>query len=380
MLAATAWPAGGVPSVDVGPPEHHDGTPPATPAVCRALPDQIRMEPSVSLLAPLARRAVDATMEATVVPSFSRIGYAVRSRIHPGWEDLDAVDLAGRRVLVTGANSGLGHATAERLAGLGASLHLLVRSEEKGRDTVARIASATGSTDVTHGVADLADLDSVRAFAADVTERFDHLDALVHNAGAMFSQRRETVDGIETTFQVHVVAPFLLTGLLMPTLRAAPRPPARVVWVTSGGMYTERLDVATIESPGDYRPATAYARAKRAQVVLTDQLARRLDRDEVVVHAMHPGWAATPGVERSLPVFNRVMGPILRSPREGADTTVWLVASDAPTRTSGELWLDRAVRSPHKLPVTRSSRGEAERLYREVVSRAGLDPAAAATV
>ncbi|MFP5308051.1 MAG: SDR family NAD(P)-dependent oxidoreductase [Actinomycetes bacterium] len=333
----------------------------------------------MSLLAPLARRAVDAAMEATVVPSFSRIGYAVRSRLYPGWQDLDTFGLTGRRVVVTGANSGLGYATAERLAGLGASVHLLVRSDEKGRDTVARIATATGSTDVTFGVADLADLASVRAFAADVVERFEHVDALVHNAGAMFSQRRETVDGIETTFQVHVVGPFLLTGLLLPALRAAPRPPARVVWVTSGGMYTEKLDVAKFESPDDYRPAVAYARAKRAQVVLTDLLGQRLDREEVVVHTMHPGWAATPGVERSLPVFNRVMGPILRSPEEGADTTVWLVAADAPTRVSGELWLDRAVRGPHKLPVTRSSDTEAQRLWAKVVAQAGVEPSVVRT-
>jgi dehydrogenase/reductase SDR family protein 12 len=319
------------------------------------------------------RRLVDAAMEATIVPSFSRIGYQVRQHLYPDWDPQAGLDLTGRTVLVTGANSGLGKATATGIARLGARLVMLVRSDEKADDARADIIAETGNEDIGHVVADLADLASVRDAAAQLRDQEDRLDVVVHNAGAMFSQRRETGDGIETTFQVHVVGPFLLTGLLMPLLRESA--PARVIWVSSGGMYTEKLDVATVESPDDYQPARAYARAKRAQVVLTEELAGRVAPTAVSFHAMHPGWAATPGVERSLPGFNKVMGPILRDPAQGADTSIWLAASPEVADRSGEFWLDRRPRSRHKLPVTRADEAEAERLYAKVVAQAGIDPA-----
>lgn len=321
---------------------------------------------------PLVSDVIDRLMEATVVPSFSRIGYQVRSRAK-GWEPLEGYDLSGRTVLVTGANSGLGYATAERLASMGASVRMLVRSEEKGDETVARIGEATGNDDLGYLVADLADLDSVRRFAADFLAEHDRLDAIVHNAGAMFGERRETDDGIEMTVAVHVVGPFLLTSLLLPVL--VDSAPSRVVAVSSGGMYTEKLDVDRLESPDDYAPAKAYARAKRAQVVLTDQWSRRFGSTGVTFHAMHPGWAATPGVARSLPGFNKIMGPLLRDADQGADTAVWLVASDEAGRSNGEFWLDRAPRSEHKLPTTRADGAEARRLWDHVRSEAGVDPA-----
>lgn len=325
-----------------------------------------------SSLGTLLTRAVDGAMEATVVPSFSRIGYAVRRRTD-GWTPLDGYDLDGRTVLVTGANSGLGYATAERLAGLGAQVRLLVRSDAKGRDTQARIRAATDNDDVDFLTADLADLASVRSFATRFADEHDGLDVLVHNAGAMFGERRETVEGIETTVAVHVVGPFLLTTLLLPLLQQ--RAPSRVITVSSGGMYTEKLDVDRLESPDDYRPAVAYARAKRAQVVLTDQWARRFGSTGITFHAMHPGWAATPGVERSLPAFNRVMGPLLRDAEQGADTTVWLAASPDAGRDNGRFWLDRRPRSEHKVPFTRADDAEARRLWDHVRARAGVDPA-----
>jgi len=312
-------------------------------------------------------RIVDAAMEATVVPSFTRIGPAVRSRLE-GWTDLDDLDLTGRVVVVTGANSGLGYAIAEQVARLGASLRITVRDDEKGTTTVARLVEATGNHDISYGLLDVAHQDSVRAYARSFLAAHDRLDGLVHNAGAMFSQRRE-VDGVETTVAVHVVGPLLLTHELLPALRASDHP-ARVVWMSSGGMYSEGLDVARLESPDDYKPATAYARAKRAQVVLAEELAARLD--EVVVHSMHPGWAATPGVERSLPVFNRVLGPLLRDPAQGAETATWLVASPEGAGRSGSFWLDRRPRSSERVPGTRTTPDQRTRLWRTVTGLAGL--------
>lgn len=314
-------------------------------------------------------RAVDAALEATVIGSFTRIGPAVRGRLDD-WRPVGDFDLTGRSVLVTGGNGGLGRAAVELLAEAGATVHITVRSEDKGVRTVEEVRRTTGSDDVRWWVLDLTDLDAVRSFAADFTDEVGVLDGLLHNAGAMFSERRE-VDGIETTVLLHVVAPFLLTHELLPALRASDHP-ARVVWLSSGGMYTERLDVERLQSPDDYEPATAYARAKRAQVVLTDQLAARLG-DEVVVQAMHPGWAATPGVERSLPVFNKVMGPLFRDPRGGADTAAWLLAAPEGARHSGSFWLDRRRRATSYLPGTTTTPDQAMALWAEVTDLAGLE-------
>lgn len=300
--------------------------------------------------------AIDAVLEATVVPSFSRIGPRLRSRLFD-WSALPALD--GRVVLVTGATSGLGEAAALALARLGASVRLLGRDATRTDAAVERVRAASGNDDVEGDLADLADLAQVRAFAARFVAGHDRLDAVVHNAGALVRDHEHTVDGIEVTAQTHVVAPYLLTTLLLPLLEASA--PARVVWVTSGGMYAQRLSVDDLELPADsFDGVTAYARAKRAQVALVHHWAPTLRTRGVFVNTMHPGWADTPGIATSLPRFHRVLRPLLRSPAEGADTTVWLVAAEDAAATSGGLWLDRRRRAMHKLPWTRRSDEDAE--------------------
>jgi NAD(P)-dependent dehydrogenase (short-subunit alcohol dehydrogenase family) len=127
-------------------------------------------------------------------------------------------------------------------------------------------------------------------------------------------------------------------------------------------MYTQRLDVVDPESQQGYRGSVAYAKAKRAQVVLAETWGARWRDRGVVVHAMHPGWAATPGVHASLPTFEKVVGPLLRTPAEGADTIVWLAAADAPAGTTGRFWHDRRTRSPYRLPRTRETADDRARL------------------
>jgi NAD(P)-dependent dehydrogenase (short-subunit alcohol dehydrogenase family) len=131
-------------------------------------------------------------------------------------------------------------------------------------------------------------------------------------------------------------------------------------------MYTQRLDVDDPESEHGYRGSVAYAKAKRAQVVLAEEWGERWRERGIVVHAMHPGWAATPGVHASLPTFEKVMGPLLRTADEGSDTIVWLVASEEPTRSTGRFWHDRRVRSPYHLPGTRETPDDRARLLAEV--------------
>jgi dehydrogenase/reductase SDR family protein 12 len=301
---------------------------------------------------------VDEVLEATVVGSFSRAGYEVRRRT-AHWAPLPAMN--GRVVLVTGATSGLGLATASRLAGLGASVRFLARSQERAESAAASIVAASGNTDVSFGIADLGDLASVRAFAAAFGARETRLDVVIHNAGALSRTYQTSAEGVELTVATQVIAPFVLTTEFLPLLRATA--PSRVITVSSGGMYAERFDLGRLEmTPADYDGVTAYARAKRAQVVLNHEWARRQTGTGVVFHAMHPGWADTPGIEASLPTFRRVMRPLLRSADEGADTIVWLAAAaeaEAPT-SSGRFWLDRRPRWEHKLPWTRSAKPDVD--------------------
>jgi dehydrogenase/reductase SDR family protein 12 len=297
--------------------------------------------------------AVDTVLEVPVFTSFTRLGFDVRSRL-AHWTALDSYDLAGRVVLVTGATSGLGLVTAERLVRCGAAVVLLGRDEEKTARVRDEIAQRTGSDSVSTVIADMGDLAAVRRAATQIIDEHARLDVLIHNAGALSATRRLSPQGTELTVASQVVGPFLLTTLLLPLLRAAVQ--GRVLTMSSGGMYASRLRVEDLEMGDDYAGSEQYARAKRAQVTLNELWADRFPDRDVVFHAMHPGWADTPGVRDSLPTFRKVVGPLLRSPLQGADTMVWLAADDGePLRTTGGFWLDRHLRSLHKLPGTRSS-------------------------
>ena len=237
--------------------------------------------------------AVDAALEACVVPGFSRIGLAVRSALLPEFTADDHPSADGRTVVITGATSGIGHAAAVALARRGAAVHFLARDHGRAERARDAIAAASGSTSVSYGLADLENLDAVRAFARGFRATHDRLDALIHNAGAIHPEFRTDGAGTELTILGQVVAPFLLTTLLMPALLAAA--PSRVITVSSGGMYTQRLDPTTLQLPASrYRGVTAYARAKRAQVALSREWARRLAGTGVAFHAMHPGWVGHP--------------------------------------------------------------------------------------
>jgi NAD(P)-dependent dehydrogenase (short-subunit alcohol dehydrogenase family) len=270
--------------------------------------------------------------------------------------------VAGRTVAITGATSGLGLVAAETLARAGARVLLIGRDAVRTESAARRIRKRTGSDDLGVYLADMSDLSQVRSMAEAVKGSEPRLDVLVHNAGALLTERRMSVDGYEMTFATMVLGPYLSTRELLPLLRESDD--GRIVTVTSGGMYAQPLrpdDLQSTEAP--YRGSIAYARAKRGQVVLTRLWARQLERTSVVAHAMHPGWADTPGVEASLPRFRRLMGPLLRTPEEGADTIVWLAAAPEAAETTGKLWLDRRPRPLDKLPWTRVSAGQARALW-----------------
>ena len=314
---------------------------------------------------------VDGLLEWPVAPSFTRLGHDVRSRTGH-WAPLDE-DLTGRVVVVTGATSGLGRSAAASLAGLGATVVVVGRDPDRTEATRAALAATTDTGRVEAAVADMGDLDAVESLAADLRARHPRIDVLVHNAGALSADRRVAPQGIEMTVAAQVMGPFLLTARLLPHLRG--NRPGRVLTMSSGGMYAVPLTVDGLQmGEDDYDGTQQYARAKRAQVTLNEMWAARVDPDEVVFHAMHPGWADTPGVAASLPTFRRVVGPLLRTPEQGADTLVWLAAAERAEASSGGFWLDRRIRPIHRLPTTARSDTPArrDRLWEECCGRCGL--------
>jgi NAD(P)-dependent dehydrogenase (short-subunit alcohol dehydrogenase family) len=306
-------------------------------------------------------------MDLAVLPGYSRVGIAVRKTF---WDAPAEAGIAGRRVLVTGASSGIGTAACELFARGGAEVHMLVRNREKGERARDGIAGRVEGARLHLEICDLSSLASVRAFAQEFGERVGDLHVLVNNAGVMPPRRERTDEGVELTFATNVLGPYLLTELLLPALRRGA--PSRVVTVSSGGMYTERLDAGDLQlARRDYDPPRFYAHTKRCEVILSELWDERLGNG-ISFHAMHPGWADTPGVQDSLPTFRRVMRPILRDSFEGADTIVWLAAADEPARKSGRFWHDRAVRPTHRLPRTRETAEERKRLWEECRVLAGL--------
>ena len=305
---------------------------------------------------------LDTALDLSVIGGYTNVGYRIRSR---GWKPLPRME--GKVVLITGATSGLGLAAAGGFARLGATVWLAVRNRERGEAARARILEHQGEADVHVELCDLSRPESVRRFAERFTGEAQRLDVLVNNAGVLTQGRELSADGIELTLATNVIGPFLLTQLLIPVLERSA--PSRIVNVSSGGMYAQKLRVDDLQSEqGDFDGPTVYARTKRAEVVLTEMWAQRLAGTGITVHAMHPGWADTAGLESSLPRFHRATRPLLRSPDQGADTIVWLGAAAEPADSSGGFWHDRRRRPTHLLPRTRETEAERSRLWAECVA------------
>lgn len=296
------------------------------------------------------------------IPAFTNVGYKLHAR---DFEPIEA-DLTGKTIVITGATGGLGRAAAAELSRLGARLIVVSRTLSKLQDLR---DSLEGEVDTIQ--ADLGLMAEVRDVAGHLrTER--RIDVLINNVGVLLPEREETEEGIEKTLAVDLAGHFLLTNLLVPKLVESA--PSRVINVTSGGMYSERIQPDDLQfEEGTYTGTAAYARAKRGQVILTEMWAERLEGTGVTVHAMHPGWARTEGVAESLPTFNLVMKPFLRTPEQGSDTIVWLAAADEPGETSGRFWFDREEAPTHMIESTRETNAERDALWDGLVDLTGAD-------
>jgi len=321
----------------------------------------------------LTAQAVDVALEIAVIPSFSRIGPAVRNRLFD-WDRMAARSLHGRTVLITGPTSGIGRAAAFALASKGARLVLVGRSAQKLASLKRELDGHEAADRFDTLTADTSSLASVQDAVEAVARITDRIDVVVDNAGAIYPERTESDDAIEKTLAVLVCGPFALLGGLLPLLRAADD--ARVIAVTSGGMYTQPVRVDDLQwRDRPYDGTRAYAHAKRIQVALIREWARRFPDNGVSFNAMHPGWADTPGLADSLPGFQRVMRPLLRTPEQGADTIAWLATTPSLPAPGGKLYLDRRPRPFDRVPQTRLSLEDRAELWDAISELTGTRPA-----
>ena len=271
--------------------------------------------------------------------------------------------VAGKRVLITGATRGIGLAAAVELARRGARLTLVARSEARATDAVRRIEAAGKGASVDVLVADLASQASIRRLAIDAQAKYSSIQVLINNAGAIYARRQLSPDGIELTWAVNHLAPFLLTTLLLDRLTAST--PARIVTTSSGAHERAQIpfdDLNAERSWGGFG-FPRYGETKLANILFTVELARRLEGTGVTANCFHPGFVAT-GFNRNNGLLMRIgmaiSRPFARSASKGAETLVWLVDSEAPGDTSGGYFFDEHLVTPS---VAAQDREAARRLW-----------------
>jgi NAD(P)-dependent dehydrogenase (short-subunit alcohol dehydrogenase family) len=264
-----------------------------------------------------------------------------------------------KTVIVTGGNSGIGLETAVGLARQGANVIITARDPERGKQAVDDIKRRVGDAPGAQGgndtvdlvVFDLGDLASTRAGAAELLDRCPRIDVLINNAGVVLTDRRETVDGFESTFAVNHLGPFLLTNLLLDRIKASA--PARIINVASSAHKGARkgLDFGDLQNAARYRGMQVYSQTKLANILFTTELARRLKGTRVTVNSLHPGTVRT-GYGRDgdttglLRVGLAIGGRFFLSPEKGADTSVYLASAPDVAGITGEYFVKRKIKRP----------------------------------
>ncbi len=263
----------------------------------------------------------------------------------------DAGSMAGKTVLITGGTGGIGKATAIGLAAMGARVGITGRDLDRTKAAAADIARQTGNQAVDAFGADLSSQAEVRRLAAEVLATYPRLDVLVNNVGGSWAHRHVTADGLEHTFALNHLAPFLLTHLLLDRLKASA--PARVVNLSSGAQALGRMNFDDLQGERDYSGQRAYSQSKLANVMFTYELARRLEGSGVTTTVLHPGVVRTNFGAEDQSGFFRVMLPIMRpflkSPEQGARTSIYLAASPEVKDVSGQYFANLKPRRTNKI-------------------------------
>lgn len=263
-------------------------------------------------------------------------------------------DMTGKVVLVTGATNGIGEAAAREIARAGATVVIVGRNPEKTARTVENIRRETGNENVRQAIADLSVQSEVRELAAQFLEKYDRLDVLLNNAGAIFNQRYESEDGIELTFALNHLNYFLLTNLLLDRIKAtaAQYGEARIINVSSGAHQIARngMRFADLEYKEGYAGFTAYGQSKLANILFTRELAHRLADTKVTVNALHPGFVYT-GFNLNnggiITALQKLISPLVaRTPEKGAETSIYLALSPAVQGVTGKYFVDKKAAAP----------------------------------
>jgi NAD(P)-dependent dehydrogenase (short-subunit alcohol dehydrogenase family) len=252
--------------------------------------------------------------------------------------------MQGKICLITGGTSGIGKSTAQALAGMGATVVITGRNPAKTSRVVAEIRAASGNQNVDSLLADLSSQQDVRRLAGEFKQKYGSLHVLVNNAGAAFMQRQLSVDGIEMTFALNHLAYFLLTYLLLDTLKTSA--PARIINFSSGAHTSGKIEFDNLQGERTYGFGN-YPNAKLATILYTVELARRLEGTGVTVNALHPGLTATgfgKNNGRVMSALVSLFAPlVMRSPAKGAETSIYLSSSSGVEGVTGKYFYDSQI-------------------------------------
>ncbi len=263
----------------------------------------------------------------------------------------DTLSMAGKVVLITGGTGGIGKATAIGLARIGARVGITGRDLARAERSAAEIRAASGNTAVDAFAADMSSQAEVRRLAVAILDSYPRLHVLVNNVGGFWAHRRVTADGVERTFALNHLAPFLLTNLLLDRLKASA--PARVVTVSSGAQGMGRIEFDDLQGARSYSGQRAYSQSKLANVMFTNELARRLEGTGVTATSLHPGVVRTNfGAEDQAWYFaliSRVALLLLKTPEQGAQTSIYLASSPDMDGITGKFFANRTPKTPNKV-------------------------------
>lgn len=301
--------------------------------------------------------------------SFSQVGYLARRAFWPRFEP----DLRGQHWLVTGGSGGLGRQMVLVALRSGARVTAAARDAQK-LAALAADAAAAGSPNLETVCCDFTSVSQTRQLVERLSARGQKIDVLMNNVGVMNDDCRVTSEGFEASFASNLLSHYVLTeGLIA---RGTLGSGSAIVNITSGGGYSLPLTTAllTVTNPAQFNGVVAYAAHKRAQMSLTSHWRARYGAQGIECYVMHPGWADTAGVQRSLPRFRQLFRPILRDARSGADTAVWLAATRPQQASHEAVWFDRKPRPLHVFARTRSGTETPATLVDFLVRQAALVP------
>jgi NAD(P)-dependent dehydrogenase (short-subunit alcohol dehydrogenase family) len=270
------------------------------------------------------------------------------SQCKPKDEGETMMTMQGRICLITGGTNGIGKSTAQELARMGATVVIVGRNAQKTSQVVGEIRAASGNNTVDSLLADLSSQQEVRRLASDFKSKYPQLHVLLNNAGGTFTTRQLSVDGIEMTFALNHLAYFLLTNLLLDTIKASV--PARIINVSSGAHSGGKIDFDNLQGERSYSSFGPYGNSKLANILFTTELARRLEGTGVTGNALHPGLTSTGFGKNNPGLLMKIMGAVVpliaRSPEKGAETSIYLASSPEVQSITGKYFVDCKVTQP----------------------------------